>query len=240
MALTGWSDNTNYLSRSSPVWPGAVGFYVSAWCYRATGSAASGWIWSLHETDAHRSMYAFSNDAITLEVSGVVGGEVTGAHANATWFHAGVMFNSTAQALYRDAATPFGSSETDAITAPTATKIGVHGPGGNSEHWATAGALAEISVWNTSGMSGANVTSLDAKLFAGQNPITINAESSQPWTGKLVAYWPLTNTSDLGDASGNGHTLTMQGTLTNFGSHPTIDPTGPTPKTFTGTSNLNG
>jgi len=60
-------------------------------------------------------------------------------------------------------------------------------------------------------------------LAAGGNPLNINGQSAQPWTGKLVAYWDLPSTADLTDKSGNGHTLTTNGTLTNFASHPTID-----------------
>ena len=40
----------------------------------------------------------------------------------------------------------------------------------------------------------------------------------------LVAYWPLTTTTDLANALNPGtNDLTMQGTLTNFASHPNIE-----------------
>lgn len=226
-ALTGWS-TSNHLTRSSPVWPGAVGFYVSVWAYRPTGSAANSWIFSLNEVSAHRSLWAKTNDTIELEVSGGVAAPiVSGTHANAAWFHVGGLFNATSQKVYRDAATPSTASGTDAITTPTETKIGLHGPS-NTLAWSNTGALAEVSVWNTSGMSVANIDALDAKLYnggsggAGGNPLNINAEVGQPWTGKLVAY-VLNSANSLTDLAGNGHNFTMAGTLTNFGSHPNIE-----------------
>lgn len=97
-----------------------------------------------------------------------------------------------------------------------------------SEASAPSGAIAEVSIWDLTGVSTvADRDALDAKLAAGGNPLNITAEGSQPWSGKLRAYWPLLNTSDLADASGNGHLMTMQGSLTTFGSHPTIDAEGP-------------
>jgi hypothetical protein len=231
MALTGWVDNTNYLFRNAAVWPGAVGFYVSAWCYRATGSAATSWIFSLFEAGTdHRSLFAETDDVIWIEASGDVSTSVAGAHANAAWFHVGAGFLAADQAVYRNASSG-GASVADTVLTPTATTIGVHGAGGNSASWANAGALAEISVWDTTGMTTGNVTSLDAKLYnggaggAGANPLNVDAELAQPWTGKLVAY-VIDSANSLTDLAGNGHNFTMQGTLTNFASHPTIDAPG--------------
>src|SRR5690242_6982782 len=230
MALTGWSNNTNYLFRNAAFLSGAVGWYCSAWCYRATGTSANGWIFAQHETTAHRSLYADTSDqAPNVEVSGGAF-RPTGAHANAAWFHVGGMIlTASSRKAYRDAATPATQSATDTTTTPTTTKIGVHGPGGNNNAWSNTGALAEISVWDVRTFSVANVDSLDAKLYnggaggAGGNPININAESAQPWTGKLLAYW-IDSANTITDLSGNGNNLTMQGTLTNFATgHPNIE-----------------
>jgi len=116
-------------------------------------------------------------------------------------------------------------SDTTAVTVqtPNIARIGASEVPNNP--WSSAGGLAEIAIWSAAGMTEANRLALRDKLYAGENPLAINAESGQPWTGALIAYPDLDiNSATFGqDLSGNGHDFTQVGTLTAFADYPAID-----------------
>jgi hypothetical protein len=226
MALTSWSDS-NFLSRLAAGWPGAEPFMVSAWCNLATGSAAYRFIYEIYDfADAssnRRSLRLADNDGLECEiVNGAQGVASDGTHPNNTWFNVcGAWVSSTSRSAWLNGGTSGDDATSVSVIAPNRTLIGT---GGGIFSFPAAAGLAEISVWDLTGFSAGNRDSLAAALAAGQNPINLNAAAAQPWTGKLSRYWTLLNTSTLTDASGNDATpLTMDGTLTNHASHPTID-----------------
>jgi hypothetical protein len=138
-----------------------------------------------------------------------------------TWTHVfGEALSTTSRAASINGANRGTNGTTINPSAATGVRIGTRAAG--DEFYQAAGAIAEVSIWDGTGMSDGNRASLSTKLAVGWNPININAEVGQPWTGKLTAYI-LDSSNSLTDLSGNGHNFTMIGTLTNFGSHPTID-----------------
>lgn len=228
MALTGWSA-ANFLSRAVLI--GTEPFMVSAWGFAATGSASYRTAFSSYlnadvGNDNRRTLRLMDTDQVDCEILAdpVQGEAIDGTHPNNIWFNmCGAWVSSTLRSVWMNGGT--SSNETTSVTptTPDRTSIGVNGLG--DFNWPTAGGLAEVSIWDVTGFTSGNRDSLAALLAAGDNPINIDAQAGQPWTGMLLRYWPLTNTSTLTDASGNDATpLTMNGTLTNFGSHPTIDP----------------
>ena len=133
-----------------------------------------------------------------------------------------IISSSSRAALLNGGGRGSDATSVTGIPASAGVWIGVLGSNITANPWFNTGGLAEVSIWGGA-MSAAEMDSLSALLAAGDNPINLNAQAAQPWTGQLKAYWPLTSTSDLADASGNGHTLSMVGTLTNHASHPTIE-----------------
>jgi len=154
-----------------------------------------------------------------------------------TWFHCGgEWISTTSRASLLNGANR--GTNTTSVNPAASDRVYIGHLAVDNEIMGSTDGIAEISIWDGAGMTTGNMDSLLGKLYnggaagAGGNPLNITVEAAQPWTGKLVAYWPLTNTTDLADASGNGHNLTMQGTLTNFASHPTIEAAGsPVPNT---------
>lgn len=226
MALTGWSA-ANFLVRSSQVYD-TLPFALSVWFYRDNNITATFRFMGAVGTDGStnnrhdiglngtQTMRADSIDTAADTASGTVAADAI------TWTHGFAEFIAT-----NDRAVSLNGADrqtnTGTATPTTTNKATIGVVGNNANPFDTAGALAEFSIWDTSGMTPTDRTDLRDKLSAGENPLTIDAESAQPWTGKLVAYWPLPTSADLADASGNGHDMTMQGTLTTFGSHPPVD-----------------
>lgn len=240
MALTGWSANTNYLQRTEGI--GTVPMLFSIWCYSATGTTAFRPALTTcinGDVDFNQQcIRADSNDTLRALTTGTASQDqanTAGTHANNTWFHLAGMFlaANSRKCYYNSTASTATNATSLTPNAPDRTRIGIDKSTGFA--WSNAGGLAETSIWDLTGFSVANSDSLVALLYgaggspgnAGGNPLNITAQAAQPWTGKLIAYWPLTSTSDLADATGNGHLMSMIGTLTNHASHPTIDaPTG--------------
>lgn len=237
--VSGWSVNTNYLERSAAVWPGQLPFMVSAWI-NWDGTVAAGTAWNHGESSAtldhSRRMTAntsgdnkiYINSRTTANSNAV---STTGVTAD-TWHHlTGSFIASNSRAAYLDGASKGTEITNRVLNTPTVTRLGVTI---DAAFNALPGGLAEVSIWDTAGFTETNRDDLSVKLAAGENPININAEAGQPWTDMLVAYWPLTDTTDINDTSGNGHNLSTVGTLSNFASHPTIDPvTGTAKRTIT-------
>lgn len=90
--------------------------------------------------------------------------------------------------------------------------------------------LGEIAIWNLGAMTQGQRETVWSKRYNGgsggngANPLAIDAEPGQPHTGSLVAYWRLSNTSDLSDRAGNGHNLSIVGSLSTWaGAAPPVD-----------------
>jgi len=226
--ITGWS-NANYLNREEAVVT-AYPFAFYCWGYLPKGAASIGTALTIGnsasavERRAQARIDATEHVQAAVETSaGFSVASVSAAASEETWFLLSTHFVSI---TLREAQLNDGDLATNATsrdpTGADRTRIGRRHT--NLEPWSSTGALAECSIWDTTGMDATNRRSLDTKMAAGENPININAESAQPWSGLLVAYWPLNNVSDFTDYSGNGYDMTQAGTLSNFASHPTIDP----------------
>lgn len=238
MGLTSWS-STKYLYTASGIIT-AYPLMLHGWANIGGNPAETGVIVGVGlatntddilgqlgvDTTSHTD--AFSRINATFSGTGSSTAMTTG-----TWFALTAQFlanNSKAALLNGAGRTTDGTVV--AASASTQCRIGlIHS--GTSNTFPTTGGIAEVSMWNGTGMTAANMNSLAVKLYnggaagAGGNPLNITAEAAQPWTGKLVAYWPLTTVvAGFTDATGNGNDMSMQGTLTDFGSHPTVDPAG--------------
>lgn len=233
MAIQGWGVS-NYLQRLSQVID-TYPFIVAAWANRAStsGNRTIVHIGTGTASDQRRAQLRI-NTANTINAANfdtVTFDQATSSTTSSqnTWFLAGGEYISTTS---RAALLNGGGRGTNAssINPSSSDRIYVGALAVGNETMGSTDGIAEISLWDAAGMTSGNMDSLLGKLFnggaggAGGNPVLINAESSQPWTGKLSAYWPLTSTSDLADASGNGKTLSIAGSLSNFGSHPNIEP----------------
>jgi len=224
--ITGWS-GSNYLRRLSQVYD-TNPFIISMWIrLNALGterefihvgtsgqeSQARGYV----EVNTSNQMQARTFDG------GGVGQAVTSdAVSSGAWFEGFAEFiavNSRAISFANAHRVTDATSKT--TNASDSVYIGVRADA--TQPVAAADCLAEFAIWDGTGMSDANRAALDAKIAAGGNPINISAEVGQPWSGMLKAYWPMTSATDLADASGNGHTLSVVGSLSNCASHPTID-----------------
>jgi hypothetical protein len=201
---------------------------VCAWVNTATGSASyrtafSSFLNASGGNNHRRTLRITDSDSVETDIVDGVGqsGALDGTHPNNTWFNmCGSWVSSASRSAWFNGGTAGNDTTSISPTTPDRTNIGSNF--GNFSFPSAAG-LAEISVWDLTGFTSGNRDSLAAAVAAGGNPLNITAQVSQPWSGKLVAYWPLTNASTLTDSSGNGHTLTMVGALTNHASHPTID-----------------
>lgn len=223
MALTGWS-TSNYLVRDTGVWPGQRPFGISAWkrlgtagILAAVGTAGSSvnrrWIFGSDGSAASASEADGSSGAIATSTANVPAD---------TWANVfGTFITGTSREVYLDGANKGTNSTSKTVTNPNRTTIGIRPD--ITDPFTNTAAIAEVSIWDLANMSEANRDSLAAKLAAGENPINIRNEFGQVWSDMLIAYWSLETTSNITDRAGNGHDLTMQGTLTAFANHPTID-----------------
>ena len=242
MALSGWTDSTNYLYRNSLVVT-TYPFALDGWGYLHTvpnwysaivigDSSTTDWrgMLGLLGTDSVLHASARSVAAGTVEAISATPPNVPAD----TWFYWTATFISDqlvtpAREVYLNAANRGTSGEDCAPATADRVKIGVAAD--LTSCWDASGALGEIAVWNLGAMNQTQREALWAKRYngsgaTGQNPLAINAEVGQPWTNALVAYWRLTNNTDLNDLSGNGHNLSMQGTVTNWGgAAPPVDAT---------------
>jgi hypothetical protein len=231
MALTSWS-TSNYLRRLALVYD-AYPFIIAGWG-RQTGSFVGGHLASIGTAGTGADRHSLSADTSTVyalsrsTASGSTWAQSTAAPSLDTWF---LMFGEFTAATDRAANLNNGNRGVNTGSVSPAASDSLH-VGIMSDlteaPWPATGALAELSIWDATGMTQANRASLRDKLYnggaagAGANPINVKNESAQPWTGKLKAYY-LDAANTITDLSGNGNDLTMVGTLTAFGSHPNIE-----------------
>ncbi len=233
MGLTGWS-TANFLRRAAAVVTGYP-VMISNWGFRDFTANGAYTLAAADLSTTTLQRFAYTRlvivPAVVAQIIQYDGTVLTqaddgGTFPTSAWAHFSGCAISTTEREIRLMGGNFGTNATSC--APAAPDQFLIGKNQADEAWGNTAGLAEVSVWNLTGFTLANRTSLDTKLAAGENPLTITAEAAQPWTGRLIAYWPLTNTTTMtSDASGNGHTLTANGTLTNFASHPPVTPAGP-------------
>lgn len=220
MALSGWSAS-NFLHRASDV--GTEPFLISAWgnvasapsfnmlVGKSTGAAFTGYRAMAHRGGAGVPIKA----TVELTAEAVA----TTATPTGAWHHAAVAFVST---TLREAWVNGANkgTNTTSITPGAADRVRIGlTPSGVDAY---PGGLAEVSFWDLTGFSSTDRDNLVAALASGDNPLNLTAAAGQPWTGKLLAYW-IDSANTITDLSANGRHMTLNGTLTNFGSHPTID-----------------
>lgn len=225
MGVTNWSDS-NYLSNAALI--GTEPFFVAIWCNVAQSATFRGvYGQGVLDTSNYRQVVLFdSNVGVAESYNGTNDGLATSAntHPNSTWFLlAGAFISTTSRSIWVD-----GGTRADDTTSVTVGAGGVSVIGRTPQSsipFTAAGGIAEVSVWNATGMTSGNMDSLVSKLKgsgSGGNPLNIKAEVGQPWSDKLVSYWTLNNNTDLNDKFGSNN-LTANGTINNFASHPTID-----------------
>lgn len=222
MGVTGWSA-TDYLNRAAGVYSTRP-LMISAWCWsQAPGTGTAVEIGTDGSADNRRTLQ--KTGAIEIGVSEQDGSfEATAgspdAHPDETWFQAsGYFIASGDREATRDGGAAGSSVGIINPSAPDVTRIGVRSD--ESNPWDATGGLAEVSIWDATGLDATARRQLDALLAAGVNPLVINA--SGQFAGLLVAYWRLRSPTDVTDLSGNGHDLTEVGTLSIHASHPPVD-----------------
>ena len=196
MALTGWSAS-NYLARLSQV-VNTYPFVISAWVYRVstTGTRQIANVTTSNQAQRRGGLVLTSGNLPNGQAyDGTTFGGASASLAStvSTWFHAGAeLISTTSRAVLLNGANRGTNAST--INPATSDRIRIGSLPDASETMGSSDGIAEISIWDGGGMSAANMDSLLLKLYnggaagAGGNPLNITAESSQPWTGKLVWY----------------------------------------------------
>jgi hypothetical protein len=123
-----------------------------------------------------------------------------GVGHNAVWYWAVDGAGSLSSATYGSAIGSFGVSKFDGIWLGS-DNVGAIERGANME-------ITDVKFW-----MGRTMTS--GQLFSEMNSDTVVDASS------IHSRWPLANSSDTSDSTGNGHTLTFSGTVTNGVMDPT-------------------
>jgi hypothetical protein len=217
----------NYLSRNAAVLT-TYPFFVSAWGFIPSLDANNrvGVSIGIGSGDNVHNLMLYSADVFGVKARDTAASDaLDGAPPTGAWFHmAGSFVSTTRREASVNAGTKAVSTTSRIPTTPDQIHIGTQSNvAANWGSGSTTRGLAEISAWNCCAVE-ADRDALIAKLANGQNPINVDNEAGQAWRGTLVAYWPLTDTTDLTDATGNGHDLSETGTLTNHASHPDIEP----------------
>lgn len=227
-ALTGWS-TANYLRHLAQV-INTYPFFISVWVYVPTGLGteertlvAVGQDGQSNQRRASVGLVATVEELFALSrTTGSVVIDTNQIIPKDAWVHGFGEFTSTTfRAISMNGAFRNSVATASDPAASDSLKIGVRPD--NSTPFSATGRIAEVSIWNGTGIDETNTLALRDKLAGGDNPLNVTAEAAQQWTGALVAYWPLTSATDLTDHA-DTFDLAMVGTLTTAASHPTIDP----------------
>jgi hypothetical protein len=223
--VTGWAGG-NYLRRLSLVYD-TYPMLISAWGYVPTAHTTVGIAAVIRDTvSINRKAHVFIDGAGAINAQvydGAFGIATSTANAPTdAWFHMTGEFISTASRAALLAGANRGA-DTTSRTPAASNSFNIGQTDGNA--WYATGGLAEVSIWACCASS-VDADALSVKLKNGGNPLNIKNEVGQAWSNTLIAYYPLTVTTDINDASGNAHHLSTVGTLTNHASHPTIDAIG--------------
>lgn len=226
MAVSGFSA-TDYLERLAAVWPGQKPFLVSSW---GIDGVAFGVAYSLGTQGSNDHRFTQTSDASsnvrTFERSTTSEFATGSAMPSGAWFnHGSAWVSNSSREVWLNGGGKVSDTSFLSPNAPNNTRIGINQDAGSI--WSNTGGLAEVSVWDVAGFTITdrdNLAALLATLVGGlaPNPLAVNAQVAQPWTGALVAYWRLTGPGDIQDLSGNGHHMSVVGTLTNHGTHPPV------------------
>jgi hypothetical protein len=231
-APTGWSAS-NFLTRSGFIRDGDA-FLVNVWVKGPHNATVHVWSQGQNGTLNHRRTLRIPGSPRASAQVQTTGGAAVSTNtglSTSTWGPVAARFDTTtSRTAYHTAgnkATPNTTSVSPAT--PDQLRVGLS-HAGDSAFFSTGG-IAEVSVWDTTGMTDGEIDSLvtgqlqDVSGGTAANPLIINAQTGQPWEGTLLAYWPLDiNAADpWDDASGNGHDLSMTGTLTDEGTFPPVD-----------------
>jgi hypothetical protein len=232
-AATGWSIS-NFLSRDGLIRDGE-NMLFTAWVH--TISTATQTVLSQGQSGSisHRRFMATPGTPRTRTSSvQVASGTVntTGLMSQTTWqAMASAFVSSTERHAYINGGSKVSNTTSVVPGVPNQIRLGINNA--TLLPWNNLGAIADVAVWDTTGMSGAEIDSLVAlvhTLVSGfaPNPLVVNAQSGQPWEDTLLAYWPLdfNDASPWNDQSGNAHHLTMNGTLTEFASFAPVNVPG--------------
>jgi hypothetical protein len=230
-APTGWSA-ANFLTRSGFVKDGEA-LFMNAWIKGPMNATVHVVSQGTAGSANHRRTLRIPGTPRASAESASVGSQTaaTGTGLSTTnWAPVSAAFISATDrtAYHTDGNEATHNTVSIVPNTPDQLRIGLSHAGANA-FFATGG-IAEVSFWDIAGFSDAEVDSLngqlqDVSVGTAANPIVINAQSAQPWTGKLLAYWPLdiNAASPWNDESGGGHHLTMTGTLTSEGTFPPVD-----------------
>lgn len=236
MSFTNWSTG-DYLEGPGGILVGAsadIEVLYTAWGY-ATAFPASQIVFMIGRNDAgaaghRRVLYVAPTGQLVTASKQATSGvfpQATGAFTADAWDSMAASFigNSTVEVWQAGANKTTNSAGTANTNAPNLSRIGLNQGGGDP--WDNAGALAEIALWDVTGFSVSDRDSLVALAGIASptapNPLAINSQGAQPWSGRLIAYW-LDGANSIADLSGNGHDMTMVGSLSAFASHPPVDP----------------
>lgn len=241
MGLKNWGSG-NYLSSTNMPLT-ALPFIISAWvktgdsviekCVStlAVNSSNGDRIGEMHVSPSGRGQaaaWANPTFAAAQTTAGLVG---TGS-----WVHILACFNGTAdRSVYVNGGNKATNATSVSAGTPAIFLIG-NNNASTPEPFDSAGGIAEVSIWDQTGWSDGNRDSFASRMYnggaagAGGNALAANAQASQPWTGDLKGYW-IDSANTTNDLSTNGKNLTVNGTLTAEGTHPTIEaaPAGGTP-----------
>jgi hypothetical protein len=229
--LTGWS-TSNFLSVAAAIVTDGSPFGISAWAHDGddwvagsiaiSGTAGTGNQAHRLTTDDGGTRIVSANARTTASGAALAASAFT---ANA-WFHG---FGAYVSNLLREARLNGADLGTHTLNrdpnAPDIFTVGSRDGGGTP--WTAAGGICSVSLWDLTGFDETDRTALAAELATlvegvAPDPRDVDAQVGQPWSGMLLAYWRLADSTDLGDLVG-ANDLTMNGTLTTFG---TASPVG--------------
>lgn len=174
------------------------GFTITAWAYVSVDTDANSTFCRLHASSGGSTVatWATGSDGLSGPNYFTGGGSVTNATnmAVGAWRKIAISCSGTTGRSY--VATVGGATEVDAGTVgvgtPDGLTLGGRAPADSSEPF--NGRLVYVRVW-TAELSQAQIEA----EWASASPVR---------TSNLWANWPLTNSADLTDHSGNGRTLT--------------------------------
>lgn len=232
MGVTGL-DAANYLTRAtSTLWDGSFPLFINLWQWRPqnTGQGDGLGIGVAAGDQEFRFRVNNSNTIVQDVDGGLVRTAGAGLQApDQTWFaQQGQSFGgSDFRQVWLNAANNDSDASAVGDISPDELRIGRSLFGSPFDlNWA----IAEGSAWDSTGFSQTDLNNLAALLTNGgsggngANPLDVNEQVGQPWTGRLIAYWRLEDNTDINDLSTNGHDLSIVGTIGTFASHPPVDP----------------
>lgn len=144
------------------------------------------------------------------------------------WIHVSLTHHSsTLREIRVNAGAEVTNTASSAPVAPVISMVGTDFDPGPAPLDAALG-IGSISYWDTLSFSATDRDNLTAELQSGRNPLAINADGAQPWSGRLItiegvrSYAELVDLSDLGPYSIVGSLSVFE--VAAVPSHPPVDP----------------